>query len=307
MIPKEHLLLYRQQGYKIVGRHSAVKPCTWLHKSLFDKGFCYKQKFYGIKSHRCLQCTPAVSWCKHSCLFCWRPLETTQPTKIPKEDDPQFIVEGMIQAQREFLSGYKNTPGLNEEKFKEALNPNQAAISLAGEPTTYSQLGGLIKEFSKRGFTTFVVTNGTNPDALEQLSPLPTQLYMTLPAPNKEIYLRTTAPRIDSWKEILKSLEIFSSLKTRRVIRLTLVKNLNMVDPQSYAELIKTANPDWVEVKAFMSVGGARKRLPYEFMPSHEEIREFAQKIAEHLNIKFLDEKKDSRVCLLGLRDPFIK
>jgi tRNA wybutosine-synthesizing protein 1 len=305
MIPREHKLLLKKKGYKLVGSHSAVKPCTWLRKSLFDKGVCYKEKFYGIKSHRCLQCTPAVAWCKHSCLFCWRPLETTQNSNIPKEDSPKEIVDGMIKAQKEFLIGYKKS-GVNAEKLKEALEPNQVAISLAGEPTSYQQLSGLIKEFKNKGFTVFLVTNGTNPEVLDKLKELPTQLYVTLPAPDHETYLRTCAPRKDSWNEILKTLELLPKLNTRKVIRLTLVKDLNMKDPAAYACLIKKACPDWVEVKSFMSVGGARERLPYSRMPLHKEIRLFSKELAKHLSVKLLDEKKESRVCLLGLRNSSI-
>lgn len=303
MIPREHRLLLKKQGYKLVGSHSAVKPCSWLKKSLFDKGVCYKERFYGVKSHRCLQCTPTVAWCKHSCLFCWRPLATTQEGGISREDDPAVIAEGMIRAQRELLSGYHKAEGVNEDKLLEAQDPNQVALSLAGEPTTYSKLPGLVSEFKKRGATTFVVTNGTNPGALRGLNPLPTQLYMTLPAPDKESYLRTCAPRVDSWSDIMESLGLFTDLATRRVIRLTLVKDLNMHDPEAYAELIKEAGPDWVEVKAFMSVGGARKRLPYNRMPLHSEIRAFSEELADCLGFKVLNEKQDSRVCLIGLKD----
>jgi tRNA wybutosine-synthesizing protein 1 len=302
MIKREHKLLLKKKGYKLVGGHSAVKPCTWLRKSLFDKGVCYKEKFYGVKSHRCLQCTPAVAWCKHSCLFCWRPLEVTQLGPITKEDDPSVIADGMIKAQREFLIGY-NKSKVNAQKLKEALEPNQVALSLAGEPTSYKQLGELIKEFKNRGCTVFLVTNGTNPLALKGLAELPTQLYVTLPAPDHHSYLRTCAPRKDSWNDILRTLKLFPSLRTRRVIRLTLVKGLNMINPEGYASLIKMAKPDWVEVKAFMSVGGARERLPYSLMPLHKEIREFSEELAKHLGVRVLDEKKESRVCLLGTSD----
>ncbi|MCK4309827.1 MAG: 4-demethylwyosine synthase TYW1, partial [Methanomicrobia archaeon] len=70
---REVRTLLRKQRYKIVGEHSAVKLCHWLKKSLMEDRVCYKQKFYGIKSHRCLQMTPAVISCTHKCLFCWRP------------------------------------------------------------------------------------------------------------------------------------------------------------------------------------------------------------------------------------------
>ena len=127
---------------------------------------------------------------------------------------------------------------------------------------------------------------------LHKLKNLPTQLYMTLPSPDHETYLRTCAPRTDEWPNLLKSLKLFPRLKTRKVIRLTLVKDLNMKLPQEYAKLIEIAKPDWVEVKAFMSVGGARSRLPYELMPLHSEIKNFAKEIGKVIGYKLLKEKK---------------
>ena len=41
-----------KQGYRVVGNNSAVKICNWTKKSLTDKGVCYKEKFYGIKSNK---------------------------------------------------------------------------------------------------------------------------------------------------------------------------------------------------------------------------------------------------------------
>ncbi len=300
--------LLRKQGYKLVLTNGAVKPCTWLRKSLFNKGHCYKQEFYGIKSHRCLQCTPSVHYCKHNCLFCWRPHETTINKRMDAVDDPKELVKGFIQAQREFLSGY-NKSGVDEKKLKEAHDPTQVAISLAGEPTEYERLGELIEEFKKRGMTVFLVTNGTNPEALRKLKCLPTQLYMTLPAPDEDTYMKTCAPLANSWDRILESLKVMRSLKCRRVIRLTLVKGLNMKDPLKYAELISIAKPDFIEPKAFMSVGYARKRLPYDAMPYHHEVKAFSLKLAELTGYKLINEKADSRVCLLASKsapDPII-
>ncbi len=291
--------LLRKQGYKLVMTNGAVKPCAWLRKSLFNKGHCYKQEFYGIKSHRCLQCTPSIHYCKHNCLFCWRPHETTITKKLKTIDDPRELAAGLIKAQREFLIGY-NKSGVDEEKLREARNPSQVAISLAGEPADYARLGGLVSEFLNKGMTVFIVTNGTNPEALRKLKPLPTQLYLTLPAPDEETYLRTCAPRINSWNKIIESLKVMKTLKTRRVVRLTLVNDLNFKNPEMYAELISIARPDFVEPKAFMSVGFARKRLPYDNMPYHSEIKEFSLRIASFLGYELINEKIASRVCLLA-------
>ncbi|KYC54354.1 MAG: S-adenosyl-L-methionine-dependent tRNA 4-demethylwyosine synthase [Candidatus Methanofastidiosum methylothiophilum] len=154
----------KRQKYKIVGAHSAVKICHWTKKSLIENRVCYKQKFYGIESHRCLQMTPSVAWCTHKCLFCWRPVEYNEDTPY-SYDVPEAIVEGCINAQRELLSGYHGfLEKVDINKLKEAENPTNVAISLAGEPTLYPDLSGLIEEFRKRKFSTFLVTNGTTPD-----------------------------------------------------------------------------------------------------------------------------------------------
>src|SRR2546429_6773003 len=61
-----------RQGYNIVAEHSGVKLCHWTKASLTKGVGCYKQTFYGIESHRCLQMTPTVDACSLACQFCWR-------------------------------------------------------------------------------------------------------------------------------------------------------------------------------------------------------------------------------------------
>ncbi len=290
--------LFVRQHYGLAGKHSAVKLCGWTKKSLHDKGVCYKQKFYGIESHKCLQCTPVVNWCTENCEFCWR-LGRYQSPKLEGWENPKEIVDKMIEAQRKLLSGFPGAD-VNMKKWKEAQNPTQVAISLAGEPTIYPKLGELIAEFHKRGMTTFLVTNGTLPEKLENLNPLPTQLYVTLAASDKETFEKVCKPNIEgAWEKLMKTLELLPNLKTRKVIRLTLVKNLNMKNPEKYAKLIKKANPDFVEAKAYMAVGFSRDRLGLGYMPTHEEIVEFAKELSKHLEIKIADEHKPSRVVLL--------
>ncbi|HRU81722.1 MAG TPA: hypothetical protein P5168_04145, partial [Candidatus Methanomethylicus sp.] len=62
----------RAQGYRTVGGHSAVKVCHWAKEALNGGEMCYKGRFYGISSHRCLQMSPAAAWCTNACLYCWR-------------------------------------------------------------------------------------------------------------------------------------------------------------------------------------------------------------------------------------------
>ncbi|RLI87213.1 MAG: 4-demethylwyosine synthase TYW1 [Candidatus Altiarchaeales archaeon] len=304
MIPTEFKKILEKQHYKIVGRHSAVKLCHWTKRSILDEGFCYKQKFYGIESHRCLQMTPAVAWCTQKCIFCWRNIEQTLGTKLDEFDEPEDIINEAIEAQRKLLSGYGGIPErINKTKFKEAQDPNQVAISLSGEPTIYPKIGELIGEFNKRKFTTFLVTNGTLPERLEKLENLPTQLYLSLDAPNEKIYNRICNPILsENWKKINETIVIFPSLETRKVIRITAIKGLNMLSEEGYARLVQRAEPDFVEVKAYMFIGGSRKRLSLGNMPSFAEVREFSENLSSYLGYSIKDFKEDSRVVLLSGR-----
>lgn len=284
------------KGYQIVGKHSAVKTCLWLKKSLKDEGVCYKQKFYGINSHRCLQMTPALL-CNQSCIYCWRPLELLKD--FSGWDEPEFIVEESIKAQHRLLSGFHGTKGVNKRKLEEAYNPNQVAISLIGEPTLYPYLPDLIEEYKKRNFTTFLVTNGTNPEMLEKVKP--TQLYISLTAYDEDSHILLNRPLKSNWNKILKSLEIMKDCNSRSVVRLTLIKGYNMDDKsvRSYAKLIELAEPQFIEAKAYMYLGYSRLRLKYENMPEHSDIVEFALKLSEETGYEFVNESEASRVVLL--------
>lgn len=300
MLSEEEKRLLEKQHYKIVGGHSAAKVCLWTKKSIRGEGFCYKQQFYGIQSHRCLQMTPAVSYCGHNCVFCWRTTSFGLPPEDLRWDEPKDLIDGLVEAQRQLLSGFGGLEGVDKKKLNEAMNPNQAAISLSGEPTEYPLLGGLLSLLHGRGFTTFLVSNGTNPGRLEKLSPLPTQLYVSLVAPDEETYARVCNPsKPGGWEKIKDTLSRFPSLDTRTVVRMTLVKGINMQSEPAYARLISQAEPDYIEAKAFMFLGGSRSRLSQDNMPSHEEIRAFSSKLAQETGYRIKDEKEDSRVVLL--------
>jgi tRNA wybutosine-synthesizing protein 1 len=307
MLTKKVTSVLKRQHYFVVGKSSAVQICGWAKKSLKDEDFCYKEKFYGIKSHKCCQMSPAVMWCQNKCLHCWRAIELNLGEKISKADKPKKIIEGCVKAQKKLISGFGGNGNVNKKKFKQAQTPSQFAISLSGEPTIYPKLAELIKELRKQRKTSFLVTNGLLPEKLLELKKkkaLPTQLYLSLNFPNEKLFKKITKnKKKNSWKKFNKSLKLIEKMKTRTVIRMTLVKDLNMKEEhvEPYADLIKKANPMFIEVKGFMSVGYARQRLEYKRMPRHWEIQEFSNKLLKKLpGYKFLDDKKESRVVLLG-------
>jgi len=296
----------KRQKYHLVGRHSAVKRCRWLYETLVHNRPCYKQKFYGIKTHQCIQMTPALFYCTQQCLFCWRAQSgdlqiTWDEMKLPTWDSPEAIVEGSIKAHLKILSGYKGNPQANKQKFKESITPKHAAISLTGEPTLYKPIGELIQAFHRRRFTTFLVSNGTMPSELAKLSEEPTQLYISVCAPNEETFKHVCRPQIPkAWERLNKTLALLPSFQCPTVVRITSVHGFNMKNIEEYAKLIEKANPLYVEPKAYMHVGFSRLRLSYENMPNHGELREFATQLAHETGYRIVDESPESRVALLS-------
>jgi tRNA wybutosine-synthesizing protein 1 len=250
--------------------------------------------------------TPAAFYCTQQCLFCWRAQSrdlqaSWNELALPKWDSPEEIAEGSIKAQHAILSGYKDNSRANKQKLREALTPRHVAISLTGEPTLYSDIDELIRIFHRKGFTTFLVSNGTIPSALADLSEEPTQLYISVCAPDNETYKRVCRPQIPrSWDKINKTLEYLPNFRCPTVIRITCVRGLNMGNIKGYAELIRKAEPTYIEAKAYMHVGFSRQRLGYENMPSHEEIREFSLQLKDLASYNLINESTESRVVLLS-------
>ena len=299
---KEEQAKLEYSGYRFVGEHghAATKICHWTRKSMVNEGVCYKEKFYGVQSHRCLQMSPAVPFCNQKCSFCWRDLSQTRVEWEGEYDDPKTIIEGAIKAQNNLLCGFGGNKKADMKKLEESKRPTNAAISLAGEPTLYPEIDELLAEFHRQDFTTFLVSNGMHWEKLGSLDNEPTQLYVSLDAPNEKVYKELCNPQInDAWSKLNKTLELMNSFDSRTAIRITSVKGKNMISTDEYAELINKANPKYVEVKAYMFVGSSRKRLNLDNMPSHQEVSDFAQEIADKTGRELTKESEVSRVVLL--------
>ncbi|MEM4315604.1 MAG: 4-demethylwyosine synthase TYW1 [Nitrososphaerota archaeon] len=297
----KNLEKFLEAGYRVVGRHSAVKVCHWTKSALRGGKMCYKS-WYGIESHRCIQMTPSVQYCNMMCVFCWRFHTPNRVEPYAGEwDSPSEILDGVIEAQRQLLSGFGGNQKVARERFIESMSPRHLAISLDGEPTLYPHLADFIREASRRGMTTFLVTNGTMPKRLRELagSAEPTTIYLSLYGPDLETHLRTNKPLLaDSWEKVMDSLRVIHGMRCRKIIRLTLVKGYNMHSPAKYAELIGLAQPDYVECKGYTHVGESQKRLKRENMPSMDELRNFAQSLAGILKFSIVAEDDVSRVVL---------
>lgn len=211
----------------------------------------------------------------------------------------------------------------------ESSNPKHVAISYDGEPTMYAKIGELISEFRKKGISTFVVTNGTFPERIIEMKNsgnLPTQLYVTMAAPDKETYLKVCSSvtpyfpvHNDHWERLNRTLGMLSSLECRTVIRITSVRGVNMIQPEIYRKKIKESNPSFLELKGFSITGNAPMisrrlgkslsedrdelfRSAFQYCPTHEEIVRFAREISSDFGeFPLVSESKVNRQALMSV------
>ncbi|WP_324759838.1 4-demethylwyosine synthase TYW1 [Haloarcula montana] len=280
--------------------HTAAQTCGWTKNALRGEGKCYKYIFYGIESHRCIQMTPVVK-CNERCVFCWRDHAGHAYELGDVEwDDPAAVAEASIDLQRKLLSGFGGNDEVPREVFEQAMEPRHVAISLDGEPTLYPYLDELIEEFHARDITTFLVSNGTDPEMLARCDP--TQLYVSVDAPDRKTFDSTVkAVEDDAWDSLIETLDVLAAKDdTRTVIRTTLVNGHNMHHPEWYAAMCDRADADFVELKAYMHVGHSRGRLDRDSMPEHSEVLEFTEQVGEYLPHDVIKEVEESRVAMLA-------
>lgn len=233
--------------------------------------------------------------------------------------DPRNLIERLVASRDDIINVHI-----------EAAQPKHVAISYDGEPTQYTRLGELILEFRKRGISTFLVTNGTFPErirTLKETGSLPTQLYVTVAAPDKETYLKVCSSvkpyfpvHDDHWERLNKTLGMLSSLECRTVIRITSVRGVNMIKPETYREKVKDANPSFLEVKGFSISGNAPRiserlgvtelghkdpsllKNALKYAPTHEEMLDFARKISDDFRMfQLINQSEVNRQVLMGV------
>jgi tRNA wybutosine-synthesizing protein 1 len=247
-----------------------------------------------------MQMAPNVDTCNLACTYCWREPHSDTLTKI--DDDPYELFLESVRAHRRLITGYGGNPKADREKWLDAQNPKHVAISLNGEPTLYSRLGEFLEVCHQHGVSTFLVTNGSLPKVIEQLDPLPTQLYVSVDAPNKEIFNRLCKPKFDTaaFEKLEETLAILPSLDTRTVCRHTLIKGESLGHYKDYARLDNIADPDFIEAKGYVYVGHSRSNHTIENMPSHDDVMEFSHNLAPLVGREVLSERSESRVALIG-------
>ena len=307
----------RNAQYGVWG-HSTVEICHWTKKALRLEGVCYKRKFFGIETHRCMEFSPAGVFCHNRCVYCWRPSEFYSTLKMPEKmvDEPEEIMKNLIEERKRLLSGFGGNEKVDRKIWKESLVPSHFAISLSGEPTMYPKLPKLIKYLKTLPFTKsiFLVTNGQEPEMLEKLEKdgaLPSQLYLSMNAGTPTTFNLVNKPLLpDAWERFVKSLKFLSKVNTRTVVRITLIRELNTKNEEikEFARLLRIGNPHFIEIKSYMHLGYSRKRLNAEHMLKHDEIRKWSLKLLEYLpNFEFMDEQVDSRIVVLQNKERYVE
>jgi tRNA wybutosine-synthesizing protein 1 len=231
------------------------------------------------------------------------PGDEGHPNRLPKElpDNPEEILDNAVIEQRKILDGYNPVchPKVLPKMYEEARNPRHVAISLVGEPTGYERLSDLIQECEHRGWTSYLVSNGTNPQILQEIQE-PTQLYISFVAPDKKTHQALCRPSIPrAWERLQDSLSLLSTFSCPSVVRMTLVAGRNMHEVSRYAKILDASGTDFIECKAYMHVGGSVHRLSRENMPSMKMIRDFAENLADKSEYRIVNEDTVSRVVLL--------
>jgi len=244
-------------------------------------------------------------------------MEFYESMKMEPENvaEPAQIVSKLMEERRKLIMGHYGDKRSNKQKLDESLYPQHYAISLSGEPTMYPKLPDLIKYLKSLDVTKsiFLVTNGQEPDMLQKLqdeNALPTQLYLSTNAADYESFMRINRPRYkDSWERWNTSLNMLSQLKTRTVIRITLIRDYNNHDENipAFASMLRRADAHFIEVKSYMHIGRSRNRLERNNMLQMEEVRDFASKLAKQSGIfSEMDESFISRIVILQNKKRFM-
>ncbi len=300
-----------------VYNHSAVELCHWTKKSFANEGNCYKHKFYGITTHRCMEMTPTALNCENRCVYCWRPTEFYDTLKMPENlvDEPDVIIHQLMEERRKLIVGFYGNSKNERKRLDESLFPEHYAISLSGEPTMYPKLPQLIAYLKtlKNTKSIFLVTNGQEPEMLNRLvneNSLPTQIYLSTNASNKKMYYQINRPRYkDAWERWMKSLEIVSNMNTRTVLRMTMIRGYNekKENYKEFGELINFGNPHFIEIKSYMHIGMSTNRLEKSAMLEIQEIRDFVHSIIPFIpDFKIMDESEISRIVVLQNKKRFV-
>ena len=202
-----------------------------------------------------------------------------------KTDDPYEIVDEAVQTHVQMIKEAKGIPGVKMDRWKEAHTVRHCALSLVGEPIMYPRIDEFLGELHNRQISTFLVTNGQHPQAINSIRPI-TQLYVSVDAPTKDSLIAIDRPLFnDAWERLRESLSALKTKGQRTVARLTVVKGWNSDEIDGYAKLIALGHVSLVEIKGVTFCGKSdASNLNMSNTPWHHEVIGLARTLKEHLD-----------------------
>ena len=229
-------------------------------------------------------------------MFCWRhhknPVGREWRWKI---DDPNEIVDQAVKEHVNMIKEAKGIPGVKKDRWEEAHTVRHCALSLVGEPIMYPKIDEFLADLHRRNISTFLVTNGQHPKAIETLRPI-TQLYVSVDASTPETLEAIDRPLFkDAWERLRYSLKCLKDKGQRTVARLTVVKGWNSDEISGYAKLIALGHCSLVEVKGVTFCGKSdASNLNMSNSPWHHEVVAMVQKLQQELQ-KIRDETPEGK------------
>ena len=91
-------------------------------------------------------------------------------------------------------------------------------------------------------------------------------------------------------------------MDTRTVLRMTLIRNFNHSKNyiEEFADLLRRANPHFIEIKSYMHIGMSTQRLENSDMLEMDEIRSYSHLLCQSLDtFSLMDESEISRIVVL--------
>jgi len=295
MVTPKQAAALKKEGYRIIGTHSAVKLCRWTKHQLRGRGGCYKHTFYGITSYQCMEATPSLA-CANKCVFCWRHHKNPVGREWRwKTDDPNEIVDLAVKEHISMIKETKGIPGVLKDRWEAAHTVRHCALSLVGEPIMYPKIDEFLADLHRRDISTYLVTNGQHPKAIEELRPI-TQLYVSVDASTPETLEAIDRPLFsDAWERLRYSLKCLKDKGQRTVARLTVVKGWNSDEISGYAKLIALGHCSLVEVKGVTFCGKSdASNLNMSNSPWHHEVVGMVRTLQQELQ-KIRDETPEGQ------------
>ena len=284
---------------RTVGEHAMIALCPWTAHSISRNRPCYKQQFYGIPSHRCVQMSPWSLSCGHNCLHCWRP--PCGSNKAQEILPPEPLANAIVREHLALVAGFEGSNVSDLTRAHEAKNPSNVAMSLTGEASRYPYLDELIEIFKCKGFSTILVTAGAEERSFANLVHLPSMLYLSVLAYDEKSYERLCRPIESTWKDWVAFCAVFSQLHTTRVLRVTLIKGLNDHDRamDGFSKIVGICRPKFIEVRSYAPVGRAALIGRENILP-FENIVEFCQEFCHSIDYRIAGINMNSGVLLLN-------